>query len=135
MSEPRPRRPGRRCHHGTIEETRVDQWLWAVRLCQTRSVATAACRGGHVRVNGVSAKAATPVRPGDVVEAQVGGRPRVVDVVTVVGKRLGAPAAAGCLVDRSPPPPRELSPLAARESGLGRPTKRDRRLLDRMRQR
>src|SRR5690606_23324456 len=50
---------------GAVEETRVDKWLWAVRLYKTRGLATAACRGGHVRVNGVPAKPATPVRVGD----------------------------------------------------------------------
>jgi ribosome-associated heat shock protein Hsp15 len=115
---------------------RVDQWLWAVRLYKTRTSATEACRGGHVSVNGSTAKAATPVRAGDRVEAVVGGRRRELEVVRTVDKRVGAPVAAVCLVDHSPPPPEEDAwqpPAFARERGAGRPTKRDRRDLDRLR--
>ncbi|MPZ72940.1 MAG: RNA-binding S4 domain-containing protein [Nitriliruptorales bacterium] len=115
-----------------MESTRVDRWLWAVRLCKTRSVATEACRAGHVRVNDVRAKPATPVRTGDIVHARVGGRDRVVEVVRAIDTRVGAAAAAHCLVDRSPPPPpREFaSPFGRRERGAGRPSKRERRQID-----
>ena len=115
----------------------MDQWLWAVRLCKTRSMASAACRGGHVKVNGRPAKPATPVRVGDHVMAVVGERERVVEVVQVIHKRVAAPIAAECLVDHSPPPPpREyVEPLFPRPKGSGRPTKKDRRSLDRLRNR
>jgi ribosome-associated heat shock protein Hsp15 len=114
--------------------TRVDAWLWAVRVTKTRSQATDACRGGHVRVNGASAKAATPVKVGDQVEARVTGRTRVLEVARLIDKRVGAPVAAECYVDRSPPPPsRDDAPAFARDRGAGRPTKRDRRRLDRFR--
>jgi ribosome-associated heat shock protein Hsp15 len=118
-----------------MEATRVDRWLWAVRFYKSRSSATAACRGGHVRVNGTAAKPATPVRIGDRVEARVGHRDRVLEVVRVIDKRVGAPMAAECLVDHSPPPPpKESFPsIIAREPGAGRPTKRERRHLDRFR--
>lgn len=119
-----------------IDETRIDVWLWAVRVYKTRSLATDACRGGHVRVNGRSAKASTPVRVGDRVEARAGDRDRVFDVAKVIGKRVSAPLAAECVVDHSPPPPaREeyVAPLFRRDPGSGRPTKRDRRALDRFR--
>ena len=84
-----------------MEDTRVDRWLHAVRLCRTRSAATAACRGGHVRVGGKSAKPATPVRCGDRVELTVGGRVRVVEVSRVIDKRVGAAVAVECYVDHS----------------------------------
>ena len=114
--------------------TRVDAWLWAVRVTKTRSQATDACRGGHVRVNGASAKAATPVKVGDQVEARVTGRTRVLEVARLIDKRVGAPVAAECYVDPSPPPPsRDDAPAFARDRGAGRPTKRDRRRLDRFR--
>ena len=58
--------------------------MWAVRVFKTRSAATSACRGGHVRVNGRPAKPATPVRVGDRVEAKVGQRLRIVEVVRVI---------------------------------------------------
>lgn len=120
-----------------MDTARVDQWLWAVRLYKTRSLATAACRGGHVRVNGSPAKAATPVRVGDQVQTRLDHRDRILEVVRVIDKRVGAPVAAECLIDHSPPPPPsgDVAGLATRERGAGRPTKRDRREIDRFRDR
>lgn len=118
-----------------MDDARVDKWLWAVRIFKTRTDATEACRGGHVKVDGTTAKPATPVRVGNRVEAYVHGRQRVLEVVRLIDKRVGAPVAAECLVDHSPPPPPRdeagLQPLF----GTGRPTKRDRRQLDRIRSR
>lgn len=119
-----------------LETTRVDRWLWAVRVFKTRGAATDACRGGHVRVNGAPAKPAAPVRAGDRVEATVGERRRVLEVARVIDKRVGAPIAAECIVDHSPPPPtrdERLASVFVRDAGAGRPTKRDRRQLDRFR--
>ena len=115
--------------------TRVDRWLWAVRVTKTRSLATDACRGGHVRVNGHPAKPAATVRVGDRVEATLAGRLRVLEVARVIDKRVGAPLAAECYVDHSPPPPssHDTPEVFARDRGAGRPTKRDRRRLDRFR--
>ncbi len=113
---------------------RVDAWVWAVRLFKTRSQATAACRAGHVRVNGERAKPAQPVRVGDSVEVR-GDRVRVVEVAGLLAKRVGAPEAQAAYVDHSPPPPpREMaSPFGRRERGAGRPTKKERRPIDRLR--
>jgi ribosome-associated heat shock protein Hsp15 len=118
-----------------MEGTRIDRWLWAVRLVKTRSLAAQACRAGHVQVNGVRAKPAAPVSVGDTVRARLGGRERVVEVVGLPASRVGAEVAAGCLIDRSPPPP-PRDPSAGpgpRPWGAGRPTKRDRRRLDQAR--
>jgi ribosome-associated heat shock protein Hsp15 len=112
-----------------VESTRVDRWLWAVRLTKTRTDAAAACRGGHVRVNDRPAKAATTVAPGDEVRARVGSTIRIVEVVRVIQKRVGPADAATCFLDRTPPPPKE-PPVAHRDRGAGRPTKRERRILD-----
>ncbi len=116
---------------------RVDQWLWAVRMTKTRSAAASACRGGHVEVNGKTAKPATPVKPGDRVGAYLHDRRRDLEVVTVIAKRVGAPIAVECYVDHSPPPPERDAdvPVFRRDPGTGRPTKRDRRQLDRLRNR
>lgn len=121
-----------------MDETRVDKWLWAVRIYKTRSDATDACRGGHVKVNGASAKAATTVRIGDRVETFVHDRERILEVAQVIDKRVGAAVAATCMVDHSPPPPpreERLVPLFTRDTGAGRPTKRERRALDKFRSR
>ena len=118
-----------------MDSTRVDRWLWAVRLYKTRSAATEACSGGHVKINGTTAKPASPVRVGDRVETRLHHRDRILEVVRIIDKRVGAAVAAECLVDHSPPlPPKDESvPVFARDPGTGRPTKRDRRRLDRFR--
>ncbi|WP_027942724.1 RNA-binding S4 domain-containing protein [Amycolatopsis taiwanensis] len=117
-----------------MESTRVDRWLWAVRLTKTRPDAAAACRGGHVRINDRPAKPATTVSPGDEVRARVGGTTRIVEVVRVIQKRVGAADASACFIDRTPAPPPETSlPVARRDRGAGRPTKRERRVLDKFR--
>lgn len=123
-------------HDVVVESTRVDRWLWAVRLTKTRSDAAAACRGGHVRVNDRPAKPATTVSPGDEVRARVGQTTRIVEVVRVIQKRVGAADAVACFIDRTPPPPPPTEAPAAvarRERGAGRPTKRERRVLDKFR--
>ncbi len=126
--------PGRARPVG-VESTRVDKWLWAVRAFKTRSVASDACQGGHVEVNGLSAKPATKVKPGDEVAVRQGGRTRIFEVVRLIEKRVGAAIATECYVDRSPPPPDPefVAPTAVRERGAGRPTKRDRREIERYR--
>jgi ribosome-associated heat shock protein Hsp15 len=119
---------------GDEGSVRVDLWIWSVRLLKTRSMATTACRAGHVRVNDERAKPSTAVKPGDTVRLRHDGRERIVVVQKIVRKRVGAPAAQECLIDKSPPPPpREaLIPVGRRERGAGRPTKRDRRELERI---
>jgi ribosome-associated heat shock protein Hsp15 len=117
-----------------IESVRVDQWLWAVRVYKTRNDAARACRGGHVEVNGRVAKPSTAVRVGDRVEALAGRRRWVLEVTRLIAKRVGAPIAVECYLDHSPPPdPRPAPPPFERDRGAGRPTKRDRRQLDRLR--
>ncbi|WP_306322272.1 MULTISPECIES: RNA-binding S4 domain-containing protein [unclassified Streptomyces] len=115
---------------------RVDSWIWAVRLVKTRSAGAAACKGGHVKVNGTSVKPAYALHIGDEVRVrQPGGHERLVKVVRLIRKRVGAPVAAECYIDNSPPPPprQPIAPLPVRDRGTGRPTKRDRRELDRLR--
>lgn len=114
---------------------RVDAWLWAVRQFKTRSAATSACRAGHVRVNGERAKAAQSVRPGDEVRVRVDGFDRHLVVRQTLVKRVSAAVAATAVDDRTPPPPpREtVAIVATRDRGAGRPTKRERRDLERLR--
>ena len=118
-----------------MDGTRVDQWLWAIRLYKTRTQATDACRGGHVKINGTSVKPAAVVRVGDRVSTHLHGRDRIVEVVQPIEKRVGAAVAAECFVDHSPPPPPKdlAAPAFVRDPATGRPTKRDRRQLDRTR--
>ena len=117
-----------------VGEVRIDRWLCAVRLVKTRPMATQLCVGGHVRVNGNAAKPSTTVRPGDEVHALIAKRERIVEVVRPIETRVGAPAAAECYIDRSPPPVvTEIAPGIKAVRGEGRPSKRLRRELERMR--
>ena len=113
--------------------TRIDRWLWAVRVYRTRSDASRACSGGHVTLDGRGVKPAQHVRVGDRVTARVGARERILEVARIIDKRVGAAVAAECFVDHSPPPPERLreTPQAVRDPGAGRPTKRERRQIDR----
>ncbi|MGI9579078.1 MAG: RNA-binding S4 domain-containing protein [Microthrixaceae bacterium] len=118
-----------------MESTRVDRWLHAVRALKTRTAASEACRGGHVKVNGKAARPSTPLKPGDRVVVK-GVRDLDLEVVRIIEKRVGASVAVGCYVDHTPPPPpkpeRVPEPFQ-RDSGTGRPTKKERRQLDRLR--
>lgn len=117
------------------ETVRIDSWIWSVRLAKTRSLGATACRGGHVRVNGERVKPAYSVRIGDEVRVRQEGWERVVVVKRLIRKRVGAPVAAQCYIDNSPPPPprQAVAPIGIRDRGAGRPTKRDRRELERLR--
>lgn len=113
---------------------RLDAWLWAVRMYKTRSAATAAVRGGHVRVNDEPVKAAHTLAVGDRVRLRKDQRERILEVTGLIAKRVGAPEAQRNYIDHSPAPiPREMLAVPVRERGAGRPTKRDRRELDRLR--
>ena len=122
------------CRVAGDQTGRVDSWIWSVRLARTRSAASGACRAGHVRVNGARVKPAHGVRAGDEVRVRQDGRERVVVIVRVITKRVGAPLAAECYIDNSPPPPprEEARAVAARDRGAGRPTKRDRRSIEKL---
>jgi len=114
---------------------RVDSWVWAVRLLKTRSSSTDACKAGHVRVNDARAKAAQPVRIGDEVRVRTPEGDRIVIVRRLIVKRVGATVAVECYEDLTPPPPpkEERVVIAVRDRGAGRPTKRDRRELEKLR--
>ena len=119
--------------HSAPDETRIDRWLCAVRLVKTRPIATKLCEAGHVRVNGTSAKPSTKVRAGDVVDALIAERERIVEVVRPIETRVGALVAVTCYVDNSPPPViSEVAPGVKAVRGEGRPSKRLRRELNRM---
>ena len=115
--------------------TRVDKWLWAIRLYKTRTAAGAACRAGHVSVNGSKVKASAPITVGDVVEARVGDWARKVEVLALIETRVGAKVAVECYADHSAPrPSRDVTHLleGIRDPGTGRPTKRERRETERL---
>src|SRR5688500_5509540 len=116
------------------DETRIDRWLCAVRLVKTRPMATQLCEGGHVRVNGNPARPSTKVRATDVVHARIAARERIVEVLRPIETRVSAPVAAECYIDNSPAPViTDVAPGIKAVRGEGRPSKRLRRELIRMR--
>jgi ribosome-associated heat shock protein Hsp15 len=128
LGEAGERRSHYSCGVADDQTGRVDSWIWSVRLTKTRLAAAGACRGGHVRVNGIR------VKPGDEVRLRYEGRERVVVVQRVITKRAGAAVAVECYLDNSPPPPprEQAVPVATRDRGAGRPTKRERRSIDKL---
>jgi ribosome-associated heat shock protein Hsp15 len=112
--------------------TRADRWLWAARAFKTRALAAAACDGGKVTINGITAKPHKLVRPGDEVVISSTDGKRILRVVDLAERRGPAKQAQTLYEDRSPPPPpREPFMAPRREPGSGRPTKRERRQLRR----
>jgi ribosome-associated heat shock protein Hsp15 len=115
---------------------RLDKWLWAARFFKSRTQAAAACDGGKVDVNGEAAKPARAVRPGDLLHVSLRhGRRRIARVKTLSERRGGAAEAALLYEDLTPPPPpreERPAPTMYRPPGAGRPTKRERRLLERI---
>ncbi|MBI3458487.1 MAG: RNA-binding S4 domain-containing protein [Candidatus Rokubacteria bacterium] len=117
------------------DAVRLDRWLWVARFYKSRSLAHAACEGGKVDVNGRAAKPSRVLRVGDRVRLTLGEWRRELGV-RALGERRGPAAEARALYeDLSPasPRPRRAPPAILRPPGLGRPTKRERRLLDRLR--
>ena len=117
---------------------RLDKWLWAVRVFKTRSLATDACRAGSVQINEQPAKPARDVRLGEQIVVRQGLITRTLRVVGMPVSRVGAKLVPDYCADLTPEAEFEkarsqpLQQLLAREKGSGRPTKRDRRLLDRL---
>ena len=119
--------------------TRIDKWLWAVRIYKTRSISTEACTGGKVKIDGNTVKASRMVRKGDIIQV----RKRVIKyeykVLKIAEKRMGAKLVPDFLEDITPE--EELDklesahkqPLQTREKGQGRPTKKERRVMDKVR--
>jgi ribosome-associated heat shock protein Hsp15 len=119
-----------------LDSIRVDKWLWAARVFKTRSQASVACDGGKVDVNDEAARAARRVRAGDLVAVSLPrGRRRILRVAGVGDRRGSAEVARALFEDLSPPePPRaRQAPPPRRMPGTGRPTKRDRRDIERLR--
>ena len=119
---------------------RLDKWLWCARFFKTRTLATKVCQGGNIRLNGkTGVKPHNAVRPGDVLAFPQGPHIRAIEIVSLADRRGPAPEAQALYTDLSPPQAKRLddnpdTPKApSREKGAGRPTKRDRRAMDRLR--
>jgi ribosome-associated heat shock protein Hsp15 len=117
---------------------RIDKWLWAVRLFRTRSLASDACRAGSVTIQDRPVKPARDVKPGETIAVRQGLVRRTLRVLDVPRSRVGAKLVSRYCEDQTPPEEfakaraQPVQHVLAREKGSGRPTKRDRRLLDRL---
>lgn len=122
-----------------LKKVRIDKWLWSVRIFKSRTMATDACKSGKVKIEGVSVKPSYLLQRGETVEVKKNGFDLTFKVIDLLQKRVGAPQAQVCYEDLTPQ--EELDKFKnwfvgkgspeQRERGAGRPTKRDRRKIDR----
>ncbi len=118
--------------------TRLDKWLWSIRLFKTRALATDACRAGSVQIGDQPVKPARDVHAGETIVVRQGVITRTLQVIAVPRSRVGAKLVPDYCTDLTPPEEfakareQQVQHLLEREKGSGRPTKRDRRALDRL---
>lgn len=112
---------------------RVDRWLCAARIFKSRTGAQEACAASHVKINGKNARSSQPLKVGDRLEARAPRGDVILVIVALHDKRLSPPAARELYEDHSPPPAEKGERVAERERGMGRPTKVDRRRMERFR--
>lgn len=122
-----------------LEKVRIDKWLWSVRIFKSRTLATDSCKGGKVKIKGVNVKPSYLLQRGEIIEVKKEGFNMIFKVVDLIQKRVGAPIAQQCYEDLTPE--EEMNKfkdwfvgkgkIEHREKGLGRPTKRQRREIDR----
>ncbi len=120
--------------------TRIDKWLWAVRIFKTRALATKECAGGKVKIDGRAVKASRKIQQNDIVQVRKGVVKYLYKVRKIAEKRMAAKLVSDFLEDMTPE--EELAklesahkqPIQTREKGQGRPTKRERRNMDKFRE-
>ena len=118
-----------------MDAVRIDKWLWAVRLYKTRSLAGDACSGGKVKINGQNAKPSREVKAGEIIEVHLTGIKKTVEVLQPIKNRVAAKIVADFIKDLTPPEEYERLEFMhqmkseQRDRGTGRPTKKDRREL------
>ena len=119
-----------------MNEARIDKWMWAVRIFKTRTIAAEACKKGRISINGALAKAARPVKPGDVIQVRKPPVTYSFKVLQPIEKRVGAKLVAEMMENVTTPEQYELlemskiSGFVDRARGTGRPTKKDRRSME-----
>ena len=117
---------------------RIDKWLWAVRLFKTRSQATDACRSGKVMIGDQPVKPSREVHPGERIQVKTGALVRTVEVKDLLERRVGARLVENYLIDHTPEEEYERHKMVKsanfeyRDRGVGRPTKKERRLIEKL---
>lgn len=118
------------------EKLRIDKYLWSIRLFKTRSLATDACKAGRVKLNGQNIKASYVVKVGDIYHVQKGIERKIIKVLGLLERRVDAKTAVQFYEDQTPEQETAAyksafhAPILTRDRGTGRPTKRDRRVID-----
>jgi len=121
-----------------MEAVRIDKWLWAIRIFKTRSQASEACRSGRIRIADIQVKASREIREGDIVHIRVGPLTRIIKATGLIENRVSGKLAVEFYEDLTPAEEIEKIRLLKevnyekREKGTGRPTKKERRLIDRL---
>ena len=121
-----------------MESVRIDKWLWAVRVFKTRSQAAAACKGGRVKIGRQNVKASREVREGEEIQLSFGGLTRTIRIKALLQNRVGAKLVQDFMEDLTPQEEYEEHKLKAkinleyRKRGEGRPTKKERRIIERL---
>jgi len=122
-----------------LSKVRIDKWLWSIRVYKTRTLATKSCDQGKVKVKDISVKASYKIKVGDIVVAKTNPLKKTLKVLKLIEKRVGAEIAQACYEDISPEEDKIihnslksafLLPNAYRQKGEGRPTKKDRRTIE-----
>ena len=119
-----------------MDSVRIDKWLWAIRVFKTRTLATEACKGGRVKMDGQNVKASREVKEGDVIDIQQGIIKKTFRVKVAAKNRVSAKLVPDLAEDLTPPEELEKQQMLRqlnhekRDRGVGRPTKRDRRDID-----
>jgi len=117
---------------------RIDKWLWAVRVFKTRTQASDACRGGKVKMDGANVKPSREVDTGDEIEVQLGIIKKRIKVIKPAKNRVGAKLVPDLAEDLTPAEEYEKQELLRqfnyekRERGSGRPTKKERRDISKL---
>lgn len=120
------------------DKVRIDKWMWAVRIFKTRSMAAEACKKGKVSINGINIKASREIKLNEIVEIRVPPITRSYKVKAISGKRMSAKLAVDFVEDVTAQDQLDLLNATKsfgferRQKGVGRPTKQDRRLIDKL---
>ena len=121
-----------------MEGVRIDKWLWAVRVFKTRSQATSACKGGKVKIDGKNVKASREVKEGEEIHVSLTSFTKHVKIKALLNNRVGAKLVPDYMEDLTAQEEydkqkmnRELN-VEYRERGEGRPTKKERRIIERL---
>ncbi len=118
------------------ENVRVDKWLWAMRIFKTRSLATEACKKGHVSIGDLKVKPSKMVQVNEILKVRKAPITKSLKILALAEKRMSAKLIVDFVEDVTPPEETELLEMQknmrwlARDRGTGRPTKKDRRELD-----